>query len=54
MTSFGGHFGILPIKKVAYGSSVATTLESFLSNPLIRIINKIQRETTFIGKPLNI
>ena len=52
MTSFGGHFGILPIKRLPTVVSVATTLESFLSNPFIRIINRNPRETTFIGKPL--
>ena len=29
MTPFGGHFGILPIKRLPTVASVATTLESF-------------------------
>ena len=41
-------------KRLHTVASVATTLELFLSNPLIRIINQNPRETTFIGKQLNI
>ena len=40
MTSFGVHFRILPIKRLPAVASVATQLESFLSDPSIRIINK--------------
>ena len=40
MTSFGGHFGIFPTKRLPTVASVATQLESFYSNPSIRVINK--------------
>ena len=47
MTSFSGHFGILPIKMKPTVASVANKLESFLINPFIRITNKSSCETTF-------
>ena len=40
---------ILEFKKVAY--KVATKLDSFYSDSLIRIINKSLSETTFLGEP---
>ena len=54
MTSFSGHFGILPIKRYPTVASVANKLTSFLVNPFIKIINKSSFETTFLGKPLDI
>ena len=52
MTSFGGHFGILPIERVTYGCQSGNQTRIVLKWPQYKNINKSSSEATFLGSYL--